>query len=162
MTKGYEPDSIDAAAYIAKQCAIKNYYIDLTKLQKILFACCAASLVVTGRRLCSEQPKTWHHGPVFPKVYDFTIRHPDFIQALLNRKERMAQAVGAEFQQALDCTIKFFSHYRPGQLVKWSLQKGSPWDVATAHGQFLKVTIPDEAILPYFKSILRKTDAEPQ
>lgn len=29
-----ELDSIDVAAYIAKEAVIKNYYIDLTKLQK--------------------------------------------------------------------------------------------------------------------------------
>ena len=99
---------------------------------------------------------------MFPRGDDFTIKNPDFIQALLNRKERVAQAVGAEFLQTLEYTVKFFSQYRPGQLVKWSLQKGSPWDIATAHGQFLKVTIPDEAIFPYFMSIWRRTAAEPQ
>lgn len=29
-----EINSVDVAAYIAKQAVIKNYYIDLTKLQK--------------------------------------------------------------------------------------------------------------------------------
>lgn len=42
-----ELDSIDVAAYIAKEAVIKNYYIDLTKLQKILFACYGTYLAVT-------------------------------------------------------------------------------------------------------------------
>ena len=161
MMEGFGLDSVDIAAYIAKQCAINNYYIDLTKLQKILFACYGACLVVTGKRLCTEQPKAWPHGPVFPRVYNFTIKHPDFIQDLLNHEESVAQTVGDDFKQTLDYTIKFFSQYRAGQLVKWTHQPGSPWDIATQHGQFLQGIIPDEAILPYFKSILRKTDAGP-
>lgn len=48
-------NSVDVAAYIAKQAVIKNYYIDLTKLQKILYACYGTYLAVTGKRLCIDQ-----------------------------------------------------------------------------------------------------------
>lgn len=46
-----EINSVDVAAYIAKQAVIKNYYADLTKLQKILYACYGTYLAVTGKRL---------------------------------------------------------------------------------------------------------------
>lgn len=46
-----EINSVDVAAYIAKQAVIKNYYIDLTKLQKILYACYGTYLAVTGKRI---------------------------------------------------------------------------------------------------------------
>lgn len=52
-----EINSVDVAAYIAKQAVIKNYYIDLTKLQKILYACYGTYLAVTGKRLCIDQPE---------------------------------------------------------------------------------------------------------
>lgn len=73
--------SVDVAAYIAKQAVIKNYYVDLTKLQKILYACYGTYLAVTGKRLCIDNPKAWPNGPFFQKVYDFSIKHIDLIQS---------------------------------------------------------------------------------
>ena len=60
-------DSIDVVAYITKEAVIKNFYIDLTKLQKMLFACYGTYLAITGKRLCSEHPKALSCGSVFLK-----------------------------------------------------------------------------------------------
>lgn len=66
-----EINSVDVAAYIAKQAVIKNYYIDLTKLQKILFACYGTYLAVTGKRLCIDNPIAWPNGPFFKRCTIF-------------------------------------------------------------------------------------------
>ncbi len=52
-----EINSVYVAAYIAKHAVIKNYYIDSTKLQKILYACYGTYLAITGKRWCIDQPK---------------------------------------------------------------------------------------------------------
>ncbi len=77
-----EINSVDVATYIAKQAVIEYYYIDLTKIQKILYACYGTYLAVTVKRLCIDNPKAWSNGPVFQKVYDFSIKNIDFIQSL--------------------------------------------------------------------------------
>lgn len=80
-----ELDSLDMAAYIVKYCAMKNYFINLTKLQKLLYCCYGAVLAYSGIRLIKEHPKAWDHGPVFPRVYDVKKEHPDgLIQASLS------------------------------------------------------------------------------
>lgn len=151
-------DSVDVAAYIVKQCAANNYYIDLTKLQKILFACYGAFLAVTGKRLCKEHPRAWPHGPVFPRVYNYTKKHIDFIQDLLKREESIATSMDSKIVELINYTISFFSNYRAGELVRWSHQIGSPWDIATSHGRKLQGEIPDELIADYFKKNLTKND----
>lgn len=153
-----ELNSVDVAAYIVKEAATKNYYIDLTKLQKILFACYGTYLAVTGDRLCDEQPKAWPHGPVFPRVYSFTKKHIDFIQAFLERKENVREIIGSGRIYILEDTIKFFSQFKAGELVNWTHKVNSPWDLATNHGQNLQGAISDDLIKDYFKKIINTNE----
>lgn len=148
-------NSVDVAAFIVKEAATNNYYIDLTKLQKILFACYGAYLSVTGERLCDEHPKAWPHGPVFPLVYKFTKKSVDFIQELLERNEDVEEKIGPDKIYILRDTIKFFSQFKAGELVNWTHKVGSPWDIATNHGQNLQVEISDDLISEYFAKILK-------
>ena len=72
-------DSIDVAAYVTKQCAQKNFFVNLTKIQKLVFCVYGAVLATSGVRICDEHPKAWPHGPVFPRIYNYTKRHADGI-----------------------------------------------------------------------------------
>lgn len=154
-------DSVDVAAYITKQCAINKFYIDITKLQKVLFACYGAFLAIGGNRLCSEHPQAWPQGPIFLPVYKFSLKHVDFIQDLLKRKESVAASVDSKMLELMNYTIRFFTQYMSGELVRWSRQPGSPWDRTTDHGNYMGCEIPDEFIADYFKSVLSKTDEQP-
>ena len=87
MPKELDIDIYDFAAYIAKLCAVKNYFVNLTKLQKLMYCVYGAVLVSSDTRIFKEHPKRYPHGPVFPKLYNFT-KPFDFINALLNRKCR--------------------------------------------------------------------------
>lgn len=151
-----ELDSIDVAAYIAKEAVIKNYYIDLTKLQKILFACYGTYLAVTWKRLGSEHPKAWPHGPVFPRVYNFTKKHIDFIQSLLALPNTLQNLLTNDELNLLDKTVRFFSQYQAYQLVNWTHQDGSPLDISTNHGKNLQCEIGDNLISDYFKTIIKE------
>ena len=72
-------DSIDVAAYVTKQCAQKNFFVNLTKIQKLVFCVYGAVLATSGERICKDHPKAWPHGPVFPRIYKYTKRHADGI-----------------------------------------------------------------------------------
>lgn len=148
-------DSIDVVAYITKEAVIKNFYIDLTKLQKMLFACYGTYLAITGKRLCSEHPKALSYGPVFLKVYNFTLDHIDFIQSLLALPNTLEKSLTKDDLSLLDKTVSFFSQYQAPQLVNWTRQNGSPWDIVTNHGKTLQVEIPDDLISNYFKTIIK-------
>lgn len=151
-----EINSVDVAAYIAKQAVIKNFYIDLTKLQKILFACYGIYLAVTGKRLCIDNPIAWPNGPFFQKVYDFSIKHIDLIQSLLKLPDTLNNLLPDDELKLLDKTVTFFSQYQSFQLVNWSRKECGPWDNATNHGYNLQVKVDDSLIVDYFKTIIKE------
>lgn len=126
-----EINSVDVAAYIAKQAVIKNYYIDLTKLQKILYACYGTYLAVTGKRLCIDQPEARPNGPFFQKVYYFSLKHIELVESLLELPDTLNNSLLADELKLLDKTVTFFSQYQSFQLVNWSRKEGGPWDKAT-------------------------------
>lgn len=151
-------DSIDVASHIVKYCAINNKFINLTKLQKILYACYGVCLAAFGRRICKEHPKAWEHGPVFPKVYNVTSKNRDgFVQYLIEYNDRCNQVLTKEEIEAIDMTIEVFSKYTAGQLVEWTHLPGSPWDETQKNSGMWSV-IDDDAIKTYFDKNVVKND----
>ena len=55
--------AIDIASFVTKFCALNNYFINITKLQKLVYCCYGVVLAAQDTRLCKEHPKTWAHGP---------------------------------------------------------------------------------------------------
>ena len=51
IPKELDIDIYDFAAYIAKFCAVKNYFVNLTKLQKLMYCVYGAVLVSSDTRL---------------------------------------------------------------------------------------------------------------
>lgn len=123
-----EINSVDVATYIAKQAVIEYYYIDLTKIQKILYACYGTYLAVTGKRLCIDNPIAWPNGLFFQKVYDFSIKYIDLIQSLLKLPDTLNNLLPDDELKLLDKTVTFFSQYQSFQLVNWSRKGCGPWD----------------------------------
>ncbi len=145
-------DSIDVASYIAKWCGINNVFVNITKLQKLLFCVYGSVLAVTDNRLCKEHPKAWPHGPVFPRVYTYTKRHQlDIIDALIKHKQAADFVLSQEEKDVIDSTLKLFGKYNAGQLVAWTHKTGSPWYESTNGGLNLQKDIPDPLIKDYFQ-----------
>ncbi len=157
-----EINSVDVATYIAKQAVIEYYYIDLTKIQKILYACYGTYLAVTVKRLCIDNPKAWSNGPVFQKVYDFSIKNIDFIQSLLELPDTLNNSLPVDELKLLDKAVTFFSQYQSFQLVNWSRKGCGHWDKATNHGYNLHVKIDDSLIADYFKTIIKEESSGEQ
>ena len=111
-------DIYDYAAYIAKLCAMKNYFVNLTKLQKLIYCVYGAVLVHSDTRICKEHPKRYPHGPVFPKLYNFAKKHHfDFIDALLNRKENVESNLTDPQIKVVNAVIDFSESIMPVNLL---------------------------------------------
>lgn len=157
MTKELHLDSQDVAAYITKFCADENYFINLTKLQKLMYCVYGAVLSISDTRICDEHPKAWEHGPVFPRVYNFTKKHSNFIDALINRNEDVFEHLTEVQRKAIEATLKLFGKYSATTLVNWSHSEDGAWFKCTNGGRDLHhQEIPDELIADYFKKIIMR------
>ena len=148
-------DSIDVAAYVTKQCAQKNFFVNLTKIQKLVFFVYGSVLATSGERICDEHPKAWPHGPVFPRIYKYTKRHADgIVEALMSHNENLASVLNEQQKNIIDTTLNFFGRYNAGTLVNWTHDEKGPWFQSTNGGKNLQKEIPDNLISDYFKSLL--------
>ena len=148
-------DSIDVAAYVTKQCAQKNFFVNLTKIQRLVFCVYGAVLATSGERICDEHPKAWPHGPVFPRIYKYTKRHADgIVEALMSHEENLTSILNERQKKIIDTTLNFFGRYNAGTLVNWTHDENGPWFKSTNGGKNLQKEIPDNLISDYFKSLL--------
>ena len=69
--------------------------------------------------MCIDNPKAWPNGPVFQKVYDFSINHIDLIQSLLKFPDTLNNSLPNDELKLLDKTVTFFSQYQSFQLVNF-------------------------------------------
>lgn len=159
MTKKFHElhiDSLDVAAYVTKTCAQKNLFINLTKLQKLMYCVYGAFLVAFEARICDEHPKAWQYGPVFPKVYNLTKKHQfDLIDALLRKNEIVEMQLNNEQINLISEVVDFFGQYNAKQLVDWSHHPNGAWSQSTVGGTILYNEIPDDDIYSYFKTIMQ-------
>lgn len=149
-------DSIDVAAYVTKECAQKNFFVNLTKIQKLVFCVYGAVLATSGERICKDHPKAWPHGPVFPRIYKYTKRHADgIVEALMSHEENLTSILNERPKKIIDTTLNFFGRYNAGTLVNWTHDEDGPWFKSTNGGKVLPKEIPDNLISDYFKTLIR-------
>ena len=102
-------DSIDVAAYVTKECAQKNFFVNLIKIQKLVFCVYGAVLATSGERICKDHPKAWPHGPVFPRIYKYTKRHADgIVEALMSHEENLTSILNERQKKNYRYYTKFF------------------------------------------------------
>ncbi len=149
-------DSIDVAAYVTKECAQKNFFVNLTKIQKLVFCVYGAVLATSGERICKDHPKAWPHGPVFPRIYKYTKRHADgIVEALMSHEENLTSILNERQKKIIDTTLNFFGRYNAGTLVNWTHDEDGPWFKSTNGRKVLQKEIPDNLISDYFKTLIR-------
>ena len=144
--------AIDIASFVTKYCAPNNFFINITKLQKLVYCCYGVVLAAQDTRLCKEHPKTWPHGPVFTKIYKAQALHQGVIEFLLDYNSK---SIPSETKDLVVKTLDVFVKYNAGQLVRWSKQSDGPWksDVTT-NGYFRKMD--DAKIKNFFEKTLLK------
>lgn len=143
-------DSLVVASFIAQRCKEKGFYYNNTKIQKLLYCCYGSVLAVYGERLCSEYPRAWQYGPVFPRVFNYIQKRKGNLEEYC-----LAFQASQEIIDLLDSVIDVFGRQTAVRLSDWTHQPGSPWDKVVnkinGEGQGMNDFIPDDIITKYFK-----------
>ena len=156
----YKYSSVDVAFLIAAMANEQKYYINLTKIQKLLYIVYGAYLRLHGERIVDEHPQAWPYGPVFPntrkvllKVEDLSTITIEDVDENVRNDETLKSIITFVFDE--------FAKYTAGELTEWSHAEGSPWDKTTKRKGFeWGDCISDYDILDYFKQIIDVGDEE--
>lgn len=70
----YKYDSVTVANYIIAFANENKFFINMTKLQKLLYIAYGVYLSVKNERLTNEHPQAWPYGPVFPTTRNRLIK----------------------------------------------------------------------------------------
>lgn len=152
--------SIDVASYVLKWCIHYNYYVNMTKLQKILYCVYGVLLAEMDVRICNEHPKAKEYGPVFEQVSNYIVNQLGIIEKLLNQKNDIQSVLTDEQKELIGDIVKGFGVYNTSQLIRWTKRIDSPWWIATKQGTKLNIVIPDDLLKTYFKGVMVVKDAE--
>lgn len=148
----YICNSVVLARYIASYANANNFGINMTKLQKLLYITYGVYLAVKGERLTNEHPQAWPYGPVFPTTRTKLLKC--CLDDIINFEDI---TITDEIKSCVKLVFNSFGSYNASFLSAWSHKLNSPWDKTVNQIGFKwGNTIPDEYILPYFKTLLIK------
>ena len=155
----YRYKSTVVAKYILSKALEENIFINITKLQKLLYISYGVYLAVKNERLTDESPKAWPYGPVFPTTREKLLKINLSTYDILQDEDCKEICKDKEIQELVASVLKTFGHWSAGQLTEWSHSNGSPWDLTTRSENFKwNQPIDDEYIKFYFSKILPKND----
>ena len=158
MKKEY--NSVEIARYIIAFANDRGIPINMTKVQKLLYAAYGVFLAVTGERFLNEHPQAWPYGPVFPTTRNKLLK-VNFYEINLHSEEFSEFRSDQILNSLLQSVFNAFGNWTAGQLTAWSHQDGSPWEHTVEQEDFTWGNIiPDEQIKGYFNTITRKDGSE--
>ena len=148
-------NSISVGEYVATYAVSRGYFVNQTKLQRILDILYGSYLVGTGNRLVDEHPQAWPYGPVFPHARKRFEGLKQLNYSNIDDPKYNDIRNDKDLHTLLDATLKTFGSWSAKALSEWSHKEGSPWAIAFL-GNNLEYggTINDEAIKTYFTSIM--------
>lgn len=148
----YICNSVVLAKYIAAYANNHNFSINMTKLQKLLYITYGVYLAVKGKRLTNEHPQAWPYGPVFSTTRTKLLKC--CLDDIITFDDL---TITEEIKACVKLVFDSFGSYNASFLSAWSHKPNSPWDKTVNQDGFKwGNTIPDEYILPYFKTLLIK------
>lgn len=148
-------DSVKMGEYLASYAVRKGYFINQTKLQKLLYILYGGYLVNTDQRLLNEQPQAWPYGPVFPHARkEFAGKHylsyADIESPIYDDIRKNIQVT-----HLIDDILHTFGSWSAQALSEWSHKEGSPWAIAFfSNNMEYGSVITDDSIKSYFNSIM--------
>lgn len=146
----YICNSVVLAKYIVSYANAHNFGINMTKLQKLLYISYGVYLAVTGNRLTNEHPQAWPYGPVFPTTRNKLLKYN-----LEDISGFQDSSISQEVEACVRLVFNSYGKYNASYLSAWSHKPDSPWDkIVNTVGFKWGKEIPDEYILPYFKTLL--------
>lgn len=161
LTKIFRKDKNDSvlltAGFCVNYCAANNYFVNLTKLQKLTYAVYGTCLAVYNTRIC-DRPKLWGHGPFFEEIYEFTDRIDpidDILKYYLDNHERFLSRFTESQIYSMENVLSYFCKFYAKELVTWSTSEKSAWYNDLNKGLKMRSEMSDESIKEYFKSILK-------
>lgn len=158
MCDRYKYSSIVVALYIIAWANHHKYYINLTKVQKLLYIAYGAALVFDKEsiRLCSEHPQAWPYGPVFPTTREFLLKFGKKFEAVdFDYPNIQGIKNDAYLKSLISFVFKGFGGMTANQLTAWSHKPNTPWEKTIRETNFKWGNeIPDSFIYEYFSQLI--------
>lgn len=153
----YKYRSVDVAKYMLVRASQEGIAMNMTKLQKLLYAAYGICLSVEKERLTDEVPEVWPYGPVFPGVRT-KLLHVNFDQPRFSLDDRELGDIARDedMKSLIGLVFRTFGDWTAGQLTVWSHAEDSPWEKTRSHTPRFKWGKPmnDDYIAYYFSQIL--------
>lgn len=149
-------DSVKMGEYLASYATRKGYFINQTKLQKLLYILYGGYLTNFNESLLNEHPKAWPYGPVFPRVQKkFAKVGGNLDYANIDSEEYADINADNNVRLLIDDVLKTFGQWTAQTLSIWSHKEGSPWAQAlAANNMEYNAVISDDSIKEYFEGIM--------
>lgn len=161
LAKLFRKDKNDSvlltAGFCVNYCATNNYFVNLTKLQKLTYAVYGMCLTTYDIRICNK-PKLWEHGPFFEEIYEFADRIcpiDDILKYYLDNNKKFLSRFTETQISSMENILKYFCKFYAKELVTWSTSKKSAWYNDLNKGLEMHSEMSDESIKEYFNSILK-------
>ncbi len=140
-------DSILVAKYIIMKCEEGNIKWNITKIQKLLYACHGVFLAIKNKSLLKNELVALPFGPV-----DY-----ESLEAMQDNKNLFSydynvSLIPIETCAIIDNVINEFGNFSANQLVNWSHEKDSPWDQTRLKHKKWGAKIPNYLISKYFET----------
>lgn len=156
----YKYKSVDIAKYIIAKANEKQYGINVTKVQKLLYIIYGVYLRVYEERLVDEHPQAWPYGPVFPNTRTMIIDTMN-AEVLEYPMEQIDDSIknDVELNKVLEFVFNQFGTWNAGQLTEWTHRKNTPWSRITSEdGFWWGDIIPDTYIYEFFFKLVKVAD----
>lgn len=142
-------DSVDATKKLICLLSKQDNYINITKLEKLLYIFYGYSLLMKDKPVLNEQPKCFEYGPLFwdsykflkNKCYDF-----DFKNNIIFDDDELEKLFNTVFEK--------YGQWTASQLVEWCCRKGSAWYITNKHSNKWGDNIEDYLVKKEFEMIL--------
>ena len=150
----YEYNSIDVARYIAAYANEHKFGINITKIQKLLYAAYGVFLSVNGYRLTDEHPAAWPYGPVFASTRE-RIKGENLPSLSFDNQNIGYLRQDKMISQLMNLIFNTYGALDASSLTAWSHEDGSPWELTTRDYNFKwGDAIPDVYIKDHFDKIV--------
>lgn len=151
----YEFVGAEIAQFLIGCANDRGCFMNITKLQKLLYIAYGMYLAVNGKRLTYEHPEAWPYGPVFKDV------RQKFLNCNFDNVTVDTSIFGGDMElqqniyQLVKSVLDTFGDWSASSLTEWSHQDGSPWSI-TVNQDSYGSCIPDSLIASYFKNLMKK------
>ena len=148
-------NSVRMGEYLAAYAVQKGYFMNQTKLQKLLYIVYGAYLTQYEESLVDEQPRAWPYGPVFPRVQQQFAKVRNLAYADIASADYEPIRENGKLRSLIDNVIQTFGDWTAQALSEWSHKQGSPWAIAFANNNMrYNAVISAESIKEYFKTFM--------